>query len=134
MPGKYSRGDVVPIDLDIDKPKGSESNKTRPCVVIGQHEVAVVGSDTGVVVQNDVGNRFSTLTIVVCITGAENVTKKYPVDVPIPKGEGGLLKDSVAQCNIIKSVDEKRLGTKWGTLKPQTMMEINKALKISLAL
>ncbi|MGB8683334.1 MAG: type II toxin-antitoxin system PemK/MazF family toxin [Candidatus Binatus sp.] len=116
MPGKCVRGAVVEVNLD--PVVGSEANKTRPCVVI----------------QNDVGNRFSPIVIVAAITGAENVPRKYPVDVPVQKGEGGLVKDSVVQCNQIRSVDEKRLVRTLGQLRPATMSKVDQALKISLAL
>jgi mRNA interferase MazF len=116
MPGKCVRGAVVEVNLD--PVVGSEANKTRPCVVI----------------QNDIGNRFSPIVIVVAITGAENVPRAYPVDVPIPKGEGGLTKNSVVQCNQIRSVDEKRLVRTLGQLRLATMAKVDRALKISLAL
>ena|SRR5579862_248782 len=116
MPGRCIRGAVVEINLD--PVVGSEANKIRPCVVI----------------QNDIGNRFSPIIIVAAITGAENVPKRYPVDVHIPKGEGGLAKDSVVQCNQIRSVDEKRIVRTLGQLKPATMAKIDAALKTSLAL
>jgi mRNA interferase MazF len=116
MPGKCVRGAVVEVNLE--PVVGSEANKTRPCVVI----------------QNDVGNRFSPIVIVAAITGTENVPRQYPVDVPVPRGEGGLVKDSVVQCNQIRSIDEKRLVKTLGQLKTATMIRIDKALKISLAL
>lgn len=116
MPGKCVRGAVVEVNLD--PVVGSEANKTRPCVFI----------------QNDVGNRFSPIVIVAAIAGAENVPKAYLVDVPVPKGEGRLGKDSVVQCNQIRSVDEKRLVRTLGQLRPVTMAKVDKALRISLAL
>ncbi len=116
MPGKCVRGAVVEVNLD--PVVGSEANQTRPYVVI----------------QNDAGNRFSPIVIVAAITGAENVPRQYPVDVPIAKGEGGLAKDSVVQCNQLRSVDERRLVRTSGQLRPSTMTKVDKALKISLAL
>jgi len=71
---------------------------------------------------------------VAIITGAENVPKRYPVDVAVPKGEGGLWKDSVVQCNLIRSVDERRFGRILGHLSAATMESIDNALRISLAL
>src|SRR5580704_16618239 len=103
MPGKCVRGAVVEVNLD--PVVGSEANKIRPCVVI----------------QNDVGNRFSPIVIVAAITGAENVPRQYPVDVPVPKGEGGLIKDSVVQCNQLRSVDEKRMVRTLGRLSTSTL-------------
>jgi mRNA interferase MazF len=116
MPAKYSRGDISYVNLG--DAVGSEPNKVRPCVVI----------------QNDLGNRYSSILIIAIITGAENVPKKYPVDVEVPKGEGGLDKDSVVQCNLIRCVDEKRMQASIGRLAPATMRKIDDALKISLAL
>jgi len=114
MPDKVRRGDV--IEINLDPTVGSEANKRRPCVVI----------------QNDVGNKHSPVIIVAAITGAENVPKSYPVDVPVQKGEGGLVKDSVVQCNQIRSVDERRILATFGKLDPSTMRQVDVALKISL--
>ncbi len=116
MPGKCVRGAVVEVNLD--PVVGSEANKIRPCVVV----------------QNNVGNRFSPIVIVAAIAGAENVPRQYPVDVRVPKGEGGLTKDSVVQCNQIRSVDEKRLLRTLGQLRPATLARVDTALRISLAL
>ena len=116
MPGRFVRGEV--IQVDFAPARGSEPDKVRPCVVI----------------QNDIGNRYSPVTIVAAITGAENVPRRYPVDVPVSKGEGGLTKDSVIQCNLIRCVDEARASHSLGRLAPNTMRAVNEALKISLAL
>ena len=116
MPGRCVRGDVVEINLD--PAIGSEPNKTRPCVVI----------------QNDTGNKYSPVFIVAIITGAENVPRRYPVDVHVNKENGGLTKDSVVQCNLLRSVDEKRLVRSLGHFSEAIMQKVNNALKISLAL
>ena len=116
MPGRCVR--VAVVEVNLDPVVGSEANKVRPCVVI----------------QNDIGNRFSPIIIVAAITGVENVPRQDPVDVRVPKGEGGLTKDSVVQCNQIRSVDEKRLMKTLGQLRPSTMARVDTALKISLAL
>ena len=116
MPGKCVHGDVVAINLD--PAIGSEPNRTRPCVVI----------------QNNTGNMYSPVFIVAIITGAEHVPKRYPVDVPVKKGDGGLSKDSVVQCNLIRSVDERRLAKHLGRFSNEIMQQVDAALKISLAL
>jgi len=87
-----------------------------------------------VVIQNDIGNKFSPVTIVAAITDAENVPKRYPVDVPVKQGEGGLTKNSVVQCNMVRCVDGQRVLSTLGKLSPRTMQEVDRALKISLAL
>jgi len=116
MPGHVVRGDVVKVNLD--PAVGSEPNKTRPCVVI----------------QNDVGNRYSSVFIVAAITDVENVPKRYPVDVYVRKGDGGLEKDSVVQCNLLRCVSEKRLISTYGHFSPAIMERVDQALKVSLAL
>ncbi len=116
MPGKCTRGEVIKINFD--PAVGSEPKKTRPCLVV----------------QNDIGNKFSPVTIVAVITGAENVPRRYPVDVPVRKGEAGLEKDSVIQCNLIRCVDESRIGASLGHVTPATMEQVEQALRISLGL
>jgi mRNA interferase MazF len=106
------------VEVNLEPAVGSEPNKRRPCVVI----------------QNDIGNRYSPISIVAAITGAERVPRRYPVDVEVPKGEGGLAKRSVVQCNLIRSVDEKRFVRILGHLSASTMERVDAALRISLAL
>ncbi len=106
------------VEVNLDPALGSEPNKIRPCVVI----------------QNDVGNKYSPVTIVAAITGMENVPRPYPVDVPVRAGEGGLAKDSVIQCNMIRCIDERRLVRSLGHVTPHTMQKVSAALKISLGL
>jgi mRNA-degrading endonuclease toxin of MazEF toxin-antitoxin module len=56
------------------------------------------------------------------------------VNVPIPRGEGGLSKDSVVVCSQIRTVDEIRFGKIYGQLSPSTMKQVDAALRISLQL
>jgi mRNA interferase MazF len=116
LPGQYYRGDV--LEVDFNPAKGSEPAKIRPCVVI----------------QNDVGNKFSPVTIVAAITGAENVPRRFPVNVIVSAPEGGLSKDSVIQCGLIRCIDESRVRRRMGKLSAATMRGVDDALKISLAL
>ncbi len=118
MPGKVTRGNVVMVNLDPTV--GHEIKKTRRCVVI----------------QNDIGNRYSPTTIVAPIWGAEHFkgAKPYPVMVFVKAGDGGTTKDSYVLCNQIRSVDERRLGTVEGKLNRRTMKDVDTALRISLAL
>ncbi len=116
MPGKCVRGTV--LEINLDPTVGHEIKKSRPCVVI----------------QNDIGNRYSPITIVAAIEGAEHIKREYPVDVRVPKGEGGLEKESVVLGNQIRSVDETRFGRIYGQFSNTTMERIDQALRISLAL
>jgi mRNA interferase MazF len=87
-----------------------------------------------VVIQNDIGNANSHLTIVAAIEGAENGTRQHPLHVPVSKGEGGLPKDSIVLCEQIRTVDETRFSQVLGKLSDKTMREVGQALRISLAL
>jgi mRNA interferase MazF len=72
--------------------------------------------------------------IVAVITVAEHVPKLPPTWIYVPKGEGGLEKDSYVLCHQIRTVDEARLGEISGQLSAKTMNEVDEALRISLGL
>lgn len=110
------RGDVV--DIDLDPVRGHEIGKMRPAVVV----------------QNDTGNRYSPLVIVAPIRGAEHIKRFYPVIVRVEKEEGGLDKDSVVQCDQLKSLDKSRIVRKRGHFSDNTMKKVDNALRNSLAL
>jgi mRNA interferase MazF len=114
--GKPSRGTVVLINLE--PVKGHEQGRARPCVVV----------------QNDVGNRFSTTTIIVPLTDAAHIKVASPIYVLVKKGDGGTAKDSYALCDQIRVVDQQRFGKVYGTLSSEAMQAIDQALKISLGL
>jgi len=116
MPGRVARGMIV--DVNLDPTIGHEIQKKRPCVVI----------------QNDIGNQNSVLTIVAALTSAEHIRKPLPIWVLVATGEGGIEKDSYVLCNQIRTVDEKRLGKIYGQLSKATMEKVDQALRISLAL
>jgi len=111
------RGDVYLVNLDPIV--GKEIGKARPAVII----------------QNDIGNKFSPVTIIAPITSAKEITKPLPIMISIKKGEGGLIEESYVDCGQIRTVDkDKRLISKFGSLNKTKMLEVDKAIKISLAL
>lgn len=116
MMGKPFRGMVVEVNLD--PVVGHEQGRSRPCIVV----------------QNDVGNRFSSTSIVVPLTDASHIKKASPIYVLIKEGEGGLKKDSYALCDQIRTVDQRRFRNVFGTISPQTMETLDRALRISLGL
>lgn len=117
MTGKAIRGMVV--DVNLDPTVGSEQGRRRPCVVV----------------QNDVGNKFSPITIIVPLTDAANIPKPIPtIHVLIRKGEAGLTIESYALANQIRTIDQSRLENVRGHLTRATLQKINQALKNSLAL
>lgn len=109
------RGDVYLVRLDPTE--GVEIAKTRPAVII----------------QNDVGNRFSDLTIAAPLTSKYDA-ELYPTEVLVKAPEGGLKTDSVVLLNQIRAVDKRRLGRRLGTLHPSTILLVNEALAISVGL
>ncbi len=108
------RGDVVIVDLDPII--GSEQGKTRPCVII----------------QNNIGNKFSSTTIIATITS--KLDQSYPYLVCVLKGEGNLLENSYIQLNQIRSISITRIKRKLGSLSEETMHKVDNAIKISLGL
>jgi len=109
------RGDVYLVAFDPTV--GAEIRKTRPAVVI----------------QNDIGNRYSPLTIVAAIT-SQLAEPPYPHQVLIRAAEGGLAVDSAILLNQIRTIDKRRLLRRLGALERGTMAKVNQALQISLGL
>jgi len=85
------------------------------------------------VIQNDVANRHSPITMVAAITSIVD-KDLYPSEVPVPAREGGLTKDSMVLLNQIRSVHKIRLVRRMGRLAPRTMAAVDRALAISLGL
>ena len=109
------RGEVYLVSFDPTV--GAEIKKTRPALVI----------------QNDVGNRYSPLTIVAAITSQFDQAL-YPHQALLPAGEGGLKEDSAVLLNQIRTVDKRRLVRRLGVVAPETMERADRALQISLGL
>ena len=111
-----NRGDI--FEIDLEPVKGSEQGRRRPCVVV----------------QNDIGNKFSPVIIIVTCTKLRGDARIYPTDVIITADETGLPTNSKVLCNQIRTVDKSRIIQKMGTVPAEKMEEIDKALKISLGL
>jgi mRNA interferase MazF len=108
------RGEVYLVNLDPTM--GSETKKTRPAVII----------------QNDVGNQYSPVTIVAPITSGDK--SRYPIEVEVKAPEGGLVNDSLVLLNQIRVIDKRRLVKPQGKLKGNTMERVDLAIKFSLGL
>ncbi|WP_456298989.1 type II toxin-antitoxin system PemK/MazF family toxin [Natronincola ferrireducens] len=98
----------------------------------------VIGSEQGgvrpvLIVQNDIGNRYSPTVIVTAITSQINKAK-LPTHVEIVASEYGLTKDSVILLEQVRTIDKRRLEEKIGHLDEEMMMKVNEALLISLGL
>lgn len=112
---KMSRGDVFYADLS--PVIGSEQRGVRPVLII----------------QNDVGNRHSSTTIIAAIS-AKPSKGSLPTHVPVPSATEGLAQDSVILTEQVRTIDKSRITNKVCRLSDEVMKEVNAALKISLAM
>jgi mRNA interferase MazF len=103
--------------VNLDPTIGHEIKKSRPAVII----------------QNNVGNRYSPITIIAPVT-SQKTEKIYPFEVLLTKKGYGLDKDSKILLNQIRAIDKKRLVKKIGKLDEETINKLDEALKISLGL
>jgi mRNA interferase MazF len=109
------RGDVFYADLS--PVVGSEQGGVRPVLVI----------------QNDIGNRFSPTVIVAAIT-AQIQKAKLPTHVEIEAKTHGMERDSVILLEQIRTIDKQRLTDKITHLDDETMRKVDEALQISVGL
>lgn len=98
----------------------------------------VVGSEQGglrpvLIVQNDVGNRYSPTVIAAAITSRTGKTK-LPTHIDIHADGGGLSRDSVVLLEQIRTIDKKRLREKMGHLDDAMMNEVDHAIGVSFGL
>lgn len=98
----------------------------------------VIGSEQGglrpvLIVQNDVGNKYSPTVIAAAITS--RMTKsKLPTHIDVFGEKVGLAKDSVILLEQIRTIDKKRLKEKMGHLDDDVMNEVNEAIVVSFGL
>lgn len=99
----------------------------------------VVGSEQGgirpvLIVQNDLGNKYSPTTIVVMLT-SKSKKSNIPTHVEIHSdGMNGLEKDSIALCEQFRTIDKMRLKDKIGSVNGDTLNEVMNGLKVSLSM
>jgi len=98
----------------------------------------VVGSEQGglrpvLIVQNDVGNRYSPTVIAAAITSKMSKTK-LPTHIDIPGQNAGLAKDSVILLEQVRTIDKQRLKEKMGHLDRSTMNNVDNAIQVSFGL
>jgi len=114
MVSQPRRGEVYWADLE--PVLGSEQGGKRPVIVV----------------QNDIGNRYSATTVIVPVTSSP-AKSWYRVNVVLP--EGVLPKPSVAKCSQMRTIDKRRLASgPVARLDDATMGRVNEALLISLGL
>lgn len=109
------RGEIYLVSFDPTI--GSEIRKTRPALIV----------------QNDIANEHSPITIVAAITSKFGATLR-PTEVLISNDEGGLAQPSVVLLNQIRSIDCIRLLKRLGQIDPTTLTQVGNCLKISFGL
>ena len=97
--------------------RGSEQGGIRPCLVV----------------QNDVSNANSPLTIVAAIT-SKIKSKKFITNVFLQENSTGLRKDSAILLNQIKTIDKTRIIKKIGNLNIGLMKKVDMAIRVSFGL
>ena len=109
------RGDIFYADLS--PVVGSEQGGLRPVLII----------------QNDVGNRYSPTVIAAAITSRMG-KNRLPTHIDIHADRVGLAKDSVVLLEQIRTLDKRRLKEKMGHLDERMMVQINSAIAVSFGL
>ena len=109
------RGDIYYADLS--PVVGSEQGGIRPVLVI----------------QNDIGNKYSPTVIAAAITSQINKAK-MPTHIELAAKDYGLYKDSVILLEQIRTIDKRRLREKIGRIDDGLMASVNNALSISFGL
>lgn len=107
------RGEIYSADLD--PVVGSEQGGIRPVLII----------------QNDVGNRYSPTVIVLAITSQTRKTH-LPTHVEVPAGRTGLSKPSIVLAEQMRTLEKLRLGKRMGELSPMDMIRVDQAIRASL--
>ena len=109
------RGDIYYADLS--PVVGSEQGGLRPVLII----------------QNDVGNRYSPTVIAAAITSRMG-KKRLPTHIDVHAEKVGLAKDSVVLLEQIRTLDKRRLKEKLGHLDDGMMRDVNTAIAVSFGL
>ena len=85
------------------------------------------------IVQNDVGNKFSPTVIAAAITSQKYKTN-LPTHIQVHANDCGLAKDSIVLLEQVRTLDKRRLRERMGNLAPDDMNRINRALSVSFGL
>ncbi len=98
----------------------------------------VIGSEQGglrpvLIVQNDVGNKYSPTVIAAAITSKLGKTK-LPTHIDVFADKVGLQRDSVVLLEQIRTIDKTRLKEKMGHLDDDMMLQVDEAITVSFGL
>jgi mRNA interferase MazF len=114
-----NRGEIYLVDLD--PAVGSEANRTRPAILVTNNAANRVADRAG-------------RGVLAVVPVTSNITHVRPFQVLLHAAECGLRVDAKAQCEQIRALDFSRIGHRIGTVPPQVLKEIDRALRQQLAL
>ena len=115
MNSQIRRGDIYYADLS--PVVGSEQGGLRPVLII----------------QNDVGNKYSPTVIAAAITSRMSKTR-LPTHIDIYASRAGLARDSVILLEQIRTLDKRRLRERMGHLDDEMMDRVNNAIAVSFGI
>ena len=115
MGWRVLRGEILLVNFEPIV--GSEQGRIRPALVI----------------QNDIFNKISPLTIVAPIT-SRIYSKEFPTNVFLSKEDSKLKNDSTILLNQIRTIDKKRIVRKLSSLNGHLMRKVDLAIEVSLGL
>ena len=98
----------------------------------------VVGSEQGgmrpvLIVQNDIGNKYSPTVIAAAIT-SQRFKTQLPTHIQVDAQDCGLSKDSIVLLEQVRTLDKQRLKERMGNLGERDMIRVNRALSVSLGI
>ena len=111
---EVKRGEIYFAELGNDY-VGSEQSGSRPVLIV----------------QNNIGNKFSPTVIVACVT-SKVYRNTLPTHVRLDKTVYGLEQDSLVLCEQIKTIDKSRLRSKVAELRPTDTERVNRAIRLSV--
>lgn len=119
----YFKGDLMNVKrgdiyyADLSPVVGSEQGGVRPVLIV----------------QNDVGNRYSPTVIAAAITSRLQ-KNKLPTHIEVNAADCGLAKNSVVLLEQVRTIDKRRLKEKMGALDVNDMSKVNNAISVSFGL
>jgi mRNA interferase MazF len=113
------RGEICLVDLE--PVRGSEANKRRPAVIVSNDGANMSAERLG-------------RGVVTVVPITSNVESVYPFQVLLKASASGLDRDSKAQAEQIRSVSVERVGSRIGLVPNESLVELDEALRLHLAL
>ena len=113
------RGEIRSVDFD--PARGSEAGKSRPAVIVSNDAANMTAARLG-------------RGVITVVPVTSNIERVYPFQVLLPAGETGLVRDSKAQAEQVRSVAVERLGNRLGRVSAASMQRIDEALRLHLSL